>query len=69
MYIYLDPGRPLDEDDFFLATQLQHKLMNSTTEEMMRPPQQLTMEELEAIGEQTVKKMNNGTRNVNAHVR
>ena len=69
MFIYLDPGRPLDEDDFFLATQLQHKLRNSTTEKMMRPPQQLTIEELEDIGGETIKKMNNGTRNVNANVR
>ena len=69
MFIYLDPGRPLDEDDFFLATQLQHRVRNSTTDAMMRPPQQLSIEELEDIGEKTLKKLNNGTRNINANLR
>ena len=66
---FLDPGRPLDEDDFFMASQLQPQLQNSSTDAMMRAPEQLSMEELEAIGEKYVKKLNSEQRNILVPIR
>ena len=61
--VWIDPGRPLDKADLFLARQL---VMPVTTDRMMLPPKvrrkRNTMEEpslgkLEVIGEQTVRKL------------
>ena len=65
----LDPGPPLNESDFFLATQLAKRNQNSSTDAMMRQPEHLSMEELEAIGEKYVKKLNREQRNILASVR
>ena len=67
--IFLDPGKPLGEDDFFLASQLKPQLQNSSTDAMMRAPEQLSMEELEAIGEKTVKNLNSKQRNILVPIR
>ena len=67
--IFLDPGKPLGEDDFFLASQLKPQLQNSSTDAMMRAPEQLSMEELEAIGEKHVKKLNSEQRNILVPIR
>ena len=67
--VRLDPGRPLDEDDFFLDSLLQPQLQNSSTDAMMRAPEQLSMEELEAIGEKYVKKLNSEQRNILVPIR
>ena len=67
--LYLDPGRPLDEHDFYLATHLAKRNQNSSSDAMMRAPQQLSMEQLEALGEKYVKKLNKEQRNILASVR
>ena len=67
--IFLDPGKPLGEDDFFLASQLRPQLQNFSTDAMMRAPEQLSMEELEAIGEKTVKNLNSKQRNILVPIR
>merc|ERR550532_667226 len=64
----LNPGPPLNETDFFLATQLARRNQNSSTDSMMRAPEHLSMEELEAIGEKYVKKLNSEQRNILASV-
>ena len=53
-----DPGRPLDEKDFWRAKQLRLLSTNQTTEEMLKLP------ELEKLGEETVKKLNQKQRNI-----
>ena len=64
--VWIDPGRPLDKADLFLARQLLMPLQNITTDRMMLPPKvrrkRNTVEEpslgkLEVIGEQTVRKL------------
>ena len=67
--VFIDPGRPLDEDDFYLASQLARRNQNSSSDAMMRPPLQLSMEQLEALGEKYVKKLNKEQRNILASVR
>ena len=42
---------------------------NSSTDGLMRAPQQLSMEELEAIGEKHVRQQNKQTKNILASVR
>ena len=44
-------------------------VQNSSTDAMMRAPEQLSMEELEAIGEKFVKKQNMQQKNILASVR
>ena len=75
----LDPGRPLDEKDFFLGRQLMQQLQNETTDGLMLPPKvrlgqaaaaQHTMEELELIGDEYVKNVTQrGQKNALASVR
>ena len=62
----LDPGRALDENDFWRATQLRMLPTNGTTEEMMKPPETETMqmEELERQGEATVQQKNKNEKNI-----
>ena len=67
--VFSDPGKPLDENDFFKANQLAQRNQNSSTDAMMKAPQQLSMEQLEAIGEKYVKKSNKEQRNIVASVR
>merc|ERR1719378_351809 len=57
----LNPGRPLEERDFFLGKQMQlrSKIQNETTDRMMLSPkwrsQEMSMEELELLGDKHVK--------------
>ena len=62
-----DPGRPLDDKDFFLMSPIQ----NSATDRKMLPipllmkkigtKKDISLEKLEANGEQTIKKLNKRT--------
>ena len=52
-----------------MASQLPPQLQNSSTDAMMRAPEQLSMEELEAIGEKYVKKLNSKQRNILVPIR
>ena len=52
-----------------MATQLSQRIQNSSTDAMMKAPQQLSMEELEAIGEKYVKTKNLQQKNILASVR
>ena len=64
-----DPGRPLGDADIFLGKQLELKGLVETSDEMkMRKPilrnsGDLTMEELEAIGEEYVRNMTGKEKN------
>ena len=69
IFCILDPGKPLDENDFFQATQLARRNQNSSTDAMMKKPEHLSMERLEAIGEKYVKNKNKEQRNILASVR
>ena len=67
-YSSSDPGRPLDDTDFFLMSPIQ----NSATDRKMLPiihplmkkistKKDISLEKLEANGEQTIKKLNKRT--------
>ena len=57
-FICLDPGPPLNADDFWRASQLSNSETNQTTDDLMRLPQ------LERLGEETVKNLNKKHRNI-----
>ena len=73
--LFLDPGPPLDETDFWNAKHITPKQTNETSMRMMRPPQWRDrrdleqLEELELIGEESVKKNNKNAKVALAHVR
>ena len=54
----------MSDRDFWNARQFDRKEANRTTESMMRSPVVLPMEELEALGEKTVKKLNDKQKNI-----
>merc|ERR1712038_1290619 len=54
----LNPGRPLDDKDFWRGTQMRMLTTNETTDEMLRLP------ELEKLGEETVKRLNREQKNI-----
>ena len=70
-----DPGRPLDGRDLWYASQLRPSQMNETTVRMMKRPQwrldqsDMSLEELELIGEQTKRENARNTKLALAHVR
>ena len=58
----------MSDRDFWNARQYDRKEANRTTESMMRSPIVLPMEELEAIGEETVQNLNKAQKNILAPV-
>ena len=68
LVFFEDPGSPLGPADFWRAKQYGKKETNETTHRMMRAPKTLSMEEMERIGEETVKRLNREQKNILAPV-
>ena len=63
-YSSSDPGRPLDDTDFFLISPIQNSDTDRKMSSLMKKistKKEISLEKLEANGEQTIKKLNKRT--------